>query len=75
MVIYDLDIETRALLEEIVAFYGRMRAGDLVELSHVLGGPWHEAWNHGGKINPGMRIEDSCITEFYSKVRCPFSIQ
>ena len=36
----------------IAGFYSRLRAGDLVELSHAEGGPWHLVWNHGGNVDP-----------------------
>lgn len=72
---YHFDSQTDSLLREIVEFYSRLRAGDLVELSHVEGGPWHSVWNHTGRVNPGMKIDDFCILEFYSRVPAPFSIQ
>ncbi|HWA20105.1 MAG TPA: type II toxin-antitoxin system antitoxin SocA domain-containing protein [Devosia sp.] len=72
---YDFDSATDSLLQEVVRFYGRMRAGDLVELSHVEGGPWYKVWNHTGVVNPGMKIEDDDIVEFYSRARAPFSLQ
>ena len=72
---YRFDRETEELLKEIVAFYSRIRTGDLVELSHVTGGPWHKVWHHGGSINPGMKIENISIVHFYSKVSCPLAVQ
>lgn len=72
---YSFDQETESHLSRIVSFYSRLRTSDLVELSHVVGGPWHKVWYHGGKINPGMKINDNEIAEFYSKVSCPFSVQ
>ena len=72
---YSFDPQTIELLQEIVEFYSRMRAGDLVELSHAAGGPWYEVWNHAGQVKPGMQIDDARITEFYSKISCPFAIQ
>ena len=72
---YRFDTHTAALLEEIVEFYSRMRASDLVTLSHVESGPWHQVWNHPEKIRPGMKIADEEIGKFYSKVNCPFSLQ
>lgn len=72
---YSFDQETESHLRQIVAFYSRLRTSDLVELSHVVGGPWYKAWHHGGNINPGMKINDDEIAEFYSKVSCPFSVQ
>lgn len=75
VVAYSFDAETGLLLENITRFYIRMRACDLVDLSHAAGGPWHSVWNHGGIVNPGMKIENSKILEFYSKTVPPFSIQ
>jgi uncharacterized phage-associated protein len=72
---YAFDSETANLLEDIVEFYSRMRAGDLVELSHVKGGPWDCVWHHQGKVNPGMKIDNRHIASFYSSVACPFSVQ
>lgn len=72
---YNFDGETDSLLRRIAEFYSRLRVGDLVELSHVRGGPWDAVWHHGGTINPGMKIEDDKILEFYSKVVSPFSVQ
>jgi uncharacterized phage-associated protein len=75
VVAYDFDPETDSLLHKITGFYSQLRAGDLVDLSHANGGPWHAVWNHGGTVNPGMKIEDAKIVEFYSKAARPFSIQ
>lgn len=72
---YDFDSETEPLLKSIVDFYSRLRAGDLVELSHAEGGPWHTVWHHAGTINPGMKIDDRKIIEFYSTASRPFSVQ
>lgn len=72
---YSFDPDTESLLHSITEFYSRMRAGDLVELSHAEGGPWHKVWNHGGSVNPGMKIDDAGIVEFYSKAVRPFSVQ
>jgi uncharacterized phage-associated protein len=72
---YQFDSQTSAFLREIVDFYSRMRASDLVKLSHVAGGPWHKIWNHSGQVKPGMKIEDEQITSFYSKISCPFAVQ
>ena len=72
---YELHEETYQLLSRVVDFYSRLSSTELVKLSHVKGGPWDMAWNHGGDVNPGMRIENDAITRFYSKVRTPFSVQ
>ena len=72
---YKFDPDVDVILREVVDFYSRLRAGDLVELSHANGGPWHKVWHHGGAINPGMRIDDADIEAFYSKAPPPFPIQ
>lgn len=71
----EFDPDTRALLVRVVRFYSRLSAGQLVDLSHVAGGPWEIVWNHGGRVNPGMKIENDKIANFYSKVHPPFSVQ
>lgn len=72
---YDFDQETETLLSEVVDFYSQLDASDLVALSHVRGGPWYEVWYHCDKVKPGMKIEESSIAEYYSRVRPPFLIQ
>jgi uncharacterized phage-associated protein len=66
------DAETRQLLDRVLNFYGRLSAGALVALAHVEDGPWHRVWNHAGRINPGMRIDDRDIVRFYARVHRPF---
>lgn len=75
IVSYRFERETHNLLVKIVDFYSRLNAGQLVDLSHAAGGPWHQAWNHGGRVNPGMKISDDRIIEFYSRAIRPFSVQ
>ncbi len=72
---YQFAADTESHLREVINFYARMRAGDLVEMSHVEGGPWHKVWNHKGHSNPGMQIENSSIAEFYSRAHRPSSVQ
>ncbi len=72
---YQFERTTLELLLEVVDFYSRVPAGALVELTHAAGGPWDRAWNHSGLVNPGMRIDENAILDFYSGARCPFSIQ
>ncbi|MFK0336355.1 Panacea domain-containing protein [Agrobacterium deltaense] len=75
VVAYSFNDTTEALLSEVVDFYSRIRTGNLVELSHVEGGPWYKVWYHCGNSNPGMKLNDEDIAEFYSRVLCPFSVQ
>ena len=72
---YSFDRDVQHLLHEIVDFYSRLSAGDLVKLSHAKGGPWYTVWHHGAAINPGMKIDDKEIANYYSKAPPPFSIQ
>lgn len=72
---YDFEDELQQLLGRIVDFYSQLRASDLVELSHITGGPWDQIWNHSSTINPGMVIKDDLIVDFYSKSVGQFSVQ
>lgn len=64
---YAFDQETVQLLNRVVGFYGRLPASTLVELTHAPDGPWHQVWHHGGKINPGMKIDNRVIERFYER--------
>lgn len=66
---------TRELLTKVVAIYSRFSASTLRELSHAPGGPWDRVWHHGGKVNPGMRIENRDIEQFYSRMQWPVTVQ
>lgn len=70
-----IDEATANFLEAVIEFYSQLTAGYLVELSHARGGPWDKVWNHGGKINPGMKIDDDEIVAFYSKAVSQLGIQ
>ena len=72
---YEFDQEISDLQSRVVDFYSPLSAGHLVALSHSKGGPWHRVWNHGGKINPGMKIDDKDMIDFYSKVVPPYVVQ
>ena len=72
---YELDAATIDLLVRVVAIYGRLSATVLRELTHAPGGPWHKVWRHGGKINPGMRIDNGEIERFYSRIPLPLLLQ
>ena len=72
---YEFDSDLMELLSRVIDFYSQMRAGDLVEISHVIGGPWDQVWNHSLPVNPGMIIDNELIVEFYSRYRGQFSVQ
>jgi len=71
----EFDKDTEELLKKIVQFYSQLSAGQLVDLSHVPGGPWHQVWNHEGEVQPGMKIDNQHIVEFYSRASSPFVVQ
>lgn len=72
---YQFDQDTSNLLKRVINFYGRLSAGQLVDLSHAPNGPWSKVWNHDEKIKPGMKIDNDDIKSFYSKVIPPYTIQ
>ena len=67
-----LDEETREVVHAATVFYSKLRPGTLVEMSHVAGGPWDRAWNHGGTINPGMRLQNDEIEQHFKALKAPF---
>lgn len=69
---YDFPLEDDELIRKVVGFYSSLSPGTLVELSHVEEGPWSEVWNHGGKVNPGMKIQDGAIRDFYENALVPY---
>jgi uncharacterized phage-associated protein len=52
-------------LRPLIEKYVVLSAGKLVELSHVRGGPWDQVYNHPGESNPGMRISDELIRQYF----------
>lgn len=68
----DVSVEVFELVRKVVAFYGALRPGTLVELSHAQDGPWAAVWNHEGEINPGMRIESEEVKAYFHRVTAPF---
>ena len=72
---YAFDEATFALLTRIVGFYGRLSGSLLVQLTHAEGGPWHKVWHQGGKVTPGMRIDNREIVRFYAHIPSPLTLQ
>ncbi len=67
--------EDEYTLLQIIDFYLHLSASQLVELSHEAGGPWHKVWNHASATNPGMKILNNEIEEYYARKQGPFVIQ
>lgn len=64
--IHNLPSDEEIFLCEVISSYLKMTTGYLVEKSHLADGPWHNAWYHEGRINPGMEISDVAILEYFS---------
>lgn len=60
----DSDLE---FLNPLLEKYLGLSAGKLVELSHEPGGPWDRVYNHLGESNPGMKISDEIIRDFFTE--------
>lgn len=69
------DHETLEVITSVVDSYGKLSASQLVELSHIGDGPWFNIRNHAGKVNPGMRIQNDSIIEYYSTKSNSFLMQ
>ncbi|ELC7323539.1 DUF4065 domain-containing protein [Stenotrophomonas maltophilia] len=65
-------LEVYNLIDSCVCFYGALRPGTLVEMSHDPAGPWHDSWNYEGEVNPGMRMPNERIHEYFMQVTRPF---
>ena len=60
--ICDRDVQDR--LRRVMALYGRMNAGNLVDISHAAGAPWHFIVAKArASMAFGMRIPNDVITE------------
>ena len=71
----NLDKDEESLLESIVSFCSRLSVNQLVEQSHVAGGPWHDVWHHEEKVNPGIQISNQAILKFYISKKMPYTLQ
>lgn len=56
-------------LEELARTYGRLSAGQLVDLSHRANEPWAAIWHYRGSTNPGMEISVETIVQRAPKRR------
>ena len=67
---YLIDDDKKNKLATILDAYLNLKPFKLVELSHVEGGPWQQAWHHDDRVNPGMEITDDSIKIYFqSQVR------
>ncbi len=61
------DADRERKLKTIVESYLQMKPFYLVKLSHVDDGPWHNAWFHEERVNPGMEITNDSIKSYFQK--------
>lgn len=64
--VYSFASDEEQFLRTMATSYLKLRPGVLVNLSHVHDGPWHEAWFHDGRVNPGMEISNEAISQHFS---------
>ncbi|MGT2503255.1 Panacea domain-containing protein [Bradyrhizobium guangxiense] len=57
--------EDEEFLLPLLLRYLQMTPASLVRLSHESGGPWDQVYNHSGESNPGMRISDEAIQQYF----------
>ena len=53
-------------IASLIDRYIHFSAAQLRALSHSTGGPWHIVWGHDGESNPGMKISNEHIRQYYS---------
>lgn len=58
--------EEEQYIRKLIDRYIGFSASQLRALSHIDGGPWHRVWGHDGRANPGMKISNELIKEYYS---------
>ena len=63
---YSFEEDVEEFLRKVIKAYSRISPGNLVDLSHVAGGPWDLVWNHSGRVNPGMTIDNESIVKYYT---------
>jgi uncharacterized phage-associated protein len=64
---YLIDNDKKNKMETIVQSYLELKPYNLVELSHIHDGPWHKAWFHEDRVNPGMEITDESIKQYFKE--------
>jgi uncharacterized phage-associated protein len=70
-IVPQIDEQTAEFLRQFLPSYARLSAWQLVELSHVDGGPWDRAIKRVGGVQRGVRIPDETIGEFFRTYRGP----
>lgn len=55
------------VIEKLIKDYLTIKPSMLVNMSHVEDGPWYEAWNYEGSVNPGMSISNEAIQRHFAQ--------
>ncbi|MFC4654909.1 Panacea domain-containing protein [Rheinheimera marina] len=64
-----IDTESLRILEDVVRNFARLSGGQLSELSHRVGSPWHSVWfDQKGHEVRGAIIPDSLIRPHYQQI-------
>ncbi len=63
----EIPVERLALIEKLIKDYLTIKPAKLVNMSHVEDGPWYEAWNYEGSVNPGMSISNESIKRHFAQ--------
>lgn len=62
--------EDADFIAETASFFLKFSAGQLVELSHATGSPWHEVWEAAKRSpNIGMKIPNQTVRAYYERTR------
>ncbi len=64
--IAEIPEERYKLIEKLIKDYLTIKPFMLVNMSHVQDGPWYEAWNYEGSVNPGMSISNESIQRHFA---------
>lgn len=65
----DLDLETQRILNDVVDNFARLSGGQLSELSHRSGSPWHNVWfDRKGQVIRGAVIPNELIKPHYQHI-------
>jgi uncharacterized phage-associated protein len=68
------DSEAKRICDRVISRLGRVSPGQLVDITHADGGPWHSVVNNAKtESNLGLRIPDRVIAERHAKLKVSVS--
>ncbi|MFZ4380718.1 MAG: Panacea domain-containing protein [Sandarakinorhabdus sp.] len=62
----ELPNDRQQVVEQLIKNYLSIKPAMLVNMSHVEDGPWYDAWNYQGTVNPGMSISNEAIQQYFA---------